>query len=178
VLLLATDGLEESKRKLRNAAFEPIVCDVEGHSKDSPGGTHDKGDAEGTEDFTNGRVDEVFNAVFSKGRYRLVRSHNPTPDEELEFDFSSCQGTAKEAALAVISVEKVYRMVPDPSAGPDSRVMVDEKLVAFLKAHFLQFDRYFSHPQEKQSVKGYVTFSHAREDDQYDDLTILVIRRK
>ena len=69
-------------------------------------------------------------------------------------------------------------MIPDPNAGLQNRVMVDAKVTEFLKQSFVQYARYFSHPVEGQQVPGYVTFTHAREDEQYDDLTLLVIRRK
>jgi hypothetical protein len=75
-------------------------------------------------------------------------------------------------------VEKVYRLVADPQAGEESKVAVDEKVNAFLKNHFLQYPRYFSHAIDGRGGGGSVTFSHLREDEQYDDLTILVIRRK
>jgi hypothetical protein len=72
----------------------------------------------------------------------------------------------------------VYRMIPDPHAAESNRVMVDTKVAAFLEQHFKQYGSYFGHPLKEQALPGYVTFSHAKEDDQYDDLTILVVRRK
>jgi hypothetical protein len=72
----------------------------------------------------------------------------------------------------------VYRLIPDTSAGTESRIIVDEKVDAFLRKAFIQYGRYFSHPVEGQQVPGYVTFTHVKEDEQYDDLTLLVIRRK
>jgi HAMP domain-containing protein len=179
VLFLQTDGIEESKRKLRNSAFQEIVCDEPGLAAGEVHlGTHKKGDKEGTEEFGTTRIDGVLNAVFARGTYTLVRNHNPIPNEELTFDFSSCTGTAREAVLALIAVEKVYRQIPDPAAPEASRVLVDTKVADFLEKHFKQHGRYFAHPMKDQSVPGYVTFAHAREDDQYDDLTILVVRRK
>jgi hypothetical protein len=179
VLFLHTDGIEESKRKLRNAAFEEIVCDEPGlEAMEMHLGTHKKGDPEGTEEFGTERMDGVLNALFTCGTYRLVRNHNAVPNEELLFDFSTCTGTAQEAVLALISVEKVYRQIPDSAAPETSRVTVDAKVAAFLKEHFRQFGRYFAHPLKDQPDPDSVTFSHAREDDQYDDLTILAVRRK
>ncbi len=176
-LFLYTDGLEEARRLIRNGQFEVAPCD-EPNLKDGEWhlGTHKKGKAE--EEFGRERITGVINAVFNRGRYRLVRSHNSIPDENLDFDFTAGGATVKDAVLALVAVEKVYRMIPDPSAGPESRVMVDEKVAAFLRTHFVQYERYFSHPVEGQQVPGYLTFTHAREDEQYDDLTLLVIRRK
>jgi hypothetical protein len=55
---------------------------------------------------------------------------------------------------------------------------VDTIVDSFLQQHFKQYKSYFSHPMAVQQDPGYVAFTHAREDDQYDDLTILVVRRK
>ncbi len=176
-LFLYTDGLEEAERYLRNSQFEVVPCDEPG-LKDGEEhlGTHKKGETD--EEFGRERIDGIINAVFNNGHYRLVRSHNPIENEELDFDFSTCTGTVKEAVLALVAVEKIYRMIPDPNAGLQNRVMVDAKVAEFLKQHFVQHARYFSRPVEGQQVPGYVTFTHAREDEQYDDLTLLVIRRK
>jgi hypothetical protein len=84
----------------------------------------------------------------------------------------------KDAVLAVVAVEKVYRTIPYPTAGPNDRVTVDFKVAEFLKQHFSQYSRYFSHEVERQNVPGYIAFSHAREDMQCDDLTLLAIQRK
>jgi hypothetical protein len=100
---------------------------------------HRKGDT--LEFFGRERMDNVIKAVFNKGCYRLVRSHAPTENEDLDFDFSECAGTAKDAVLALVAVEKVYRMIPDPSAGPDDRITVDIKVVESLQAAFLARNR-------------------------------------
>jgi hypothetical protein len=84
----------------------------------------------------------------------------------------------KEAVLAVVSAEKVFRVVLDPTAGDGNRVEVDAKIDAFLKKHFIQYQRYFAHRLEGQPDDAYVQFSHLVEDEQRDDLTILVVRRK
>jgi hypothetical protein len=176
-LFLYTDGLEEAERNLRNAQFEIVPCDEPGlKDREEHLGTHKKGETD--EEFGRERIDGIINAVFNNGHYRLVRSHNPIENEELDFDFSMCTGSVKEAVLALVAVEKVYRMIPDPNAGLQSRVNVDAKVAEFLNQHFVQYASYFSHPVEGQQIPGYVTFTHAREDEQYDDLTLLVIRRK
>jgi hypothetical protein len=177
VLFLYTDGFEEAKRHLRNSDFEVITCDEPGLQKgESHEGTHEKG--QDVEEFGERRMDGVLNAVFNRGRYSLQRVHNPVAGEELQFDFTTCEGSHKDAVLALAAVEKVYRMIPDPRVRDEDRVAVDEKIEAFLRTHFVQYDRYFSHRLETQPQPGYVVFSHAKEDQQYDDLTILVMKRK
>ncbi|HET6451869.1 MAG TPA: SpoIIE family protein phosphatase [Spirochaetia bacterium] len=157
VMFLHTDGFEESKRRLRGPDFQFV---------------------EGEEDFSEERIDEIIAAVFNRRTYTLVRAQNPVPAEELVFDFSSCKGSVKEAVLALVAVEKVYRMVPNPGLGAESRVTMESKVAEFLQAHFAQYPRYFSHAIDGAAGKGTVTFTHAMEEDQYDDLTIIALRRK
>ena len=177
VLFLPTDGVDEAKRLLRDTSFNVIICKEPGLKEGEYHlGTHKFGTD--NEDFGKERMDDFITGVFHKTRVRLVRQHNPIPTEELEFDFSSCEGTLKEVVLAVVSAEKVFRMVLDPKAGDGNRVLVDAKIDAFLKEHFLQYERYFSHRLEATAHDPYVHFSHLVEDEQRDDLTFLVVRRK
>lgn len=177
VLFLPTDGVDEAKRFLRDTSFEKMTCLEPGLKE---GEYHLKTHKYGTdnEDFGKDRMDDFITGVFNKARVKLVRHHNPIPNEELEFDFSGCEGTVKEAVLAVVSAEKLFRLVLAPTAGDGNRVLVDAKIDAFLKKHFLQYERYFSHRVEGQSDDPYAHFSHLLEDEQRDDLTILVVRRK
>ena len=95
------------------------------------------------------------------------------------FDFSTCKGTAQEVVLALVAVDRVYRMVPDPRLDRRTRSTVESIVVDFLKKHFLQYDRYFSHHAGvRKATPGTVTFTHAMEDDQSDDLTILVLTKE
>jgi len=177
VLFLPTDGVDEAKRFLRNASFEVITCQEPGLKE---GEYHLNTHKWGTdnEDFGKDRMDDFITGVFTKSRVKLVRHHNPIPNEELEFDFAACEGTVKEAVLAVVSAEKLFRLVRAPTAGDGNKVAVDGKIDTFLKKHFLQYERYFSHRLEGQPDDPYAHFSHLIEDEQRDDLTILVVRRK
>jgi hypothetical protein len=128
-----------------------------------------------------GRIREIITSVFQHRPYRLLKYHNPVGEEVLEFDFGRCTGTVEEAVLAMVAVEKVFRLVPDPGAGEKDRVFVDKRVDEFLKKHFGQYDRYFGQPAAagEGETGGYLNaYSHLREDEQYDDLTILAIRKK
>jgi hypothetical protein len=80
--------------------------------------------------------------------------------------------------MALVSVEKMFRCYKDPRAGEDSRVLVDKKLDQFLRNHFLQYRAYCSWTRENPGNDAYMYYTHINEDEQYDDLTILGIRRK
>ena len=176
-MFLFTDGFVESKRTFRDAAFKVAACD-DAEIKDGGDhdGTHRKGDT--SEEFEMKRIHDVIDAVFNKAKYSLIKHHSPTPGEELVFDFSGCEGTVRETVLALVAVEKLFRLYHGPDIGAGNKVLVDEKVDEFMKKHFLQYPAYFPHRQEERQAPGSVTYTHLQEDDQYDDLTILVLRKK
>ncbi|MDR3019412.1 MAG: SpoIIE family protein phosphatase [Treponema sp.] len=174
ILLLYTDGIEEGKRKFRNSEFKEILC-TEG-PVDTPHENHLCGQAD--EEMSPERVEAIINAVMARQIYTLKKYHNPEGDNELRFDFTTCNGTVEEVIMAMVSVEKMFRVYKDPKAGEDARVLVDKKVDEFLKNHFLQYRRYCSHTREYPENPAYMYYTHVREDEQYDDLTILGIKRK
>jgi serine phosphatase RsbU (regulator of sigma subunit) len=175
-LFLFTDGIEEAKRNFRDSSFKQIVCDEPGIPENGLHGNHQKG--AGNEEMGMDRIHGIVEAVFKKGSFELSKYHNPVPGEILSFDFSSCAGTAKDAVLALIAVEKVFRIYRDPKASSQDRVSVDRKVDQFLKDHFLRYADFFANPVEDPRNKEYVYFPGLKEDEQYDDLTILAIRKK
>jgi hypothetical protein len=80
--------------------------------------------------------------------------------------------------MAMVSVEKMFRCFKDPRADEDSRVLVDKTIDGFLKKHFLQYRTYCSLTREYPGNDAYMYYTHVREDEQYDDLTLLGIKRK
>ena len=179
MLLLFTDGLEEAKRLLRHPNWQPFVVTQEmidagevreGLSVDEDG-----------EEFSIARIHAIVTAVAARGTYRLEKVMDPEPNADLLFDYSNCENDARDTVLAIVAAERIFRLVPDPSAGPDDRVEVDRVVIEFLRAHFVRFSHYFSHPVVNDSEDGknqYLTFSHLKEDPQFDDITMLVARRR
>jgi serine phosphatase RsbU (regulator of sigma subunit) len=176
MLLLYTDGIEESKRRFRNAAFQEIICTEGGAPNDTPHENQVVG--QGDEEMGSDRVRDIINAVMNGEFYALRKWHNPEGDQELRFDFSSCEAGVEDVIMALVSVEKIFRCYKDHLAGEDSRVLVDKKIDEFLKAHFLQYRLYCSHTREYPGNDAYMYYTHVKEDEQYDDLTILGIKRK
>jgi serine phosphatase RsbU (regulator of sigma subunit) len=176
ILFLYTDGIEEAKRKFRDANFKEIICTEGGAPNDTPHANHVVG--QGDEEMGADRVEAIINAVMNREVYSLYKYHNPEGEIELQFDFSSCQGKVEEAIMAMVSVEKMFRLFRDPKAGDDSRVLVDKKVDGFLKEHFLQYRTYCSFTRENTENDAYMYYTHVKEDDQYDDLTIIGINRK
>ena len=174
-LLLFTDGVEEDKRHFRDAEGNYIVCEEPGVGEGEQHETHVGG--EESEELGIPRIHEVINAVFDRSTYRLQKYHNPDPDERFDFDFTGCEGTVREAVLAMAAVDKVFRVYKPANPGRQNRVRVDTKIDEFLKKHFRQYEQYFREPVNDELLPEYVYFPFLAEDDQYDDLTILGIRK-
>jgi len=174
ILLLYTDGIEEAKRKFRNPEFKEITC-TEG-PVDTPHENHLCGQAD--EEMSPERVEAIINAVMAKEVYTLRKFHNPEGEVELQFDFSTCDGRVEDVIMAMVSVEKMFRCYKPANAGEESRVLVDKKVDEFLKGHFLQYRKYCLHTREFPENPAYMYYTHVKEDEQYDDLTILGIIRK
>ena len=174
-LLLFTDGTDEDKRFFRDENFQPTTCQEEDVNGDGRHGNHGIGDD--NEELSIERIYAVIDAVMKGGTFKLKKYHNPIPDEELNFDFSTCNASVRDAVLAMAALDKVFRLNPDPSAGANDRIRVDVNIDAFLKEHFVEYSRYFQSPMPDEQFPEYVNFSHIREDDQYDDLTILGVRK-
>ncbi|MDR1100243.1 MAG: SpoIIE family protein phosphatase [Treponema sp.] len=176
ILLLYTDGIEEAKRKFRDSEFKEIICTEGGAPNDTPHGNHVVG--QGDEEMGPDRVEAIINAVMNKDVYTLYKYHNPEGETELKFDFSDCDGKVEDLIMALVSVEKMFRCYKNPAANEDSRVLVDKKVDEFLEKHFLQYRNYCSYTREHPANDAYIYYTHVSEDDQYDDLTILGIKRK
>lgn len=174
ILFLYTDGIEESKRKLR----VPIS-----RSKDDSGSMsmEDKDshlmDID-SETLGKDRVEAIIEAVFARKKFTLKKRQSDLIYEQMDFDFSSCNGTVEDAVLALISVEKVFRIYKDSSAQPFDCVQVDKKIDTFLSKYFLQYNVYCCDKAPHPIYDEYFYYKQVKEDIQYDDLTILGIARR
>ncbi|MDR0709027.1 MAG: SpoIIE family protein phosphatase [Spirochaetaceae bacterium] len=176
ILFLYTDGIEEAKRKFRDSSFNEIVCNEGDAPVNTPHGNHVVG--QGNEELGRDRVEAIINAVMNQRTYSLYKYHNAEGEQALHFDFTTCEGTVEEAVTALVSVEKIFRIYKNPSAGEDDRVLVDREVDKFLKAHFLQYRTYCTKSMKSGENNAYLYYTHIMEDPQYDDLTIVGIMRK
>jgi hypothetical protein len=175
ILLLYTDGIEESIRKFRNSEFEEIVCT--NGPDDSVHENHVAGQA--VEELGFSRVQDIVNSVMNKHIYTLHKWHNGEGEEkELQFDFRSSRGSVEDVIVALISVEKMFRCYYNPKAAVGNRVLVDRIVDAFLKKYFLQYREYCSFTEESPVNPAYIYYLNVMEDEQNDDLTILGLKRK
>ncbi|MCR5290828.1 MAG: SpoIIE family protein phosphatase [Treponema sp.] len=174
VLFLYTDGIEESTRKFRNSNCEIIPCAEPGLAENAVHENHKVGQT--SEQLEPERIRNIIEAVFAKKTYTLKKYHCPNENETLLFDFTHCDGTIEEAILALISVEKVFRLYKDPFATDIDSVRVDKKIDAFLQKHFNLYDVYCNE-KEIPSDGSYVFYKNCKEDEQLDDLTLVALCR-
>ena len=161
VLFLYTDGIEEAQRLYRDEKFR-VITDKEGIDN---------------EQMSPERVNEIIEAVFAKSTYVLEKVNNPIPNEKLEFDFSTCNGTVEDAIMALVSIEKIFRMYKPPTATERDEVLIDIKVDEFLNAHFKQYEIYCTNRRPHITDPQYLWYTHVMEDPQYDDLTILGVQK-
>ncbi len=175
VLFLYTDGIEEAKRNFRNADGKIVTCQESGLKDGDEHGNHTVG--ESSEEMTPERVNDIIESVYSRGSYELKKWHNPNPNETFTFDFSNCDGTAEEAIMALVSVEKVFRMYQTKGMGQSDKVKADKKIDEFLRMHFRDYSTYCMNRSEVETDPTHVYYSGIREDQQYDDLTLVAIKK-
>jgi hypothetical protein len=147
VVLLPTDGIEESMRGLRNEQSRLISMSVEEFQplKDSEEGAFKREDTgEVFEQLGNLRIEAIVRAVATGGRYTLKPYMDPS--EPVTFDYKGLKPTAENIVYAIIAAERVWRLVPDPRAGDDEIVEVERNVDDFLRAHLVDFHRLFRHP--------------------------------
>jgi hypothetical protein len=86
MLILYTDGIEEAKRRFRDAKLIEFLCSEGNAPVDTPHGSHSVGQAD--EELGYDRVKAILNAVLNRKEYILEKYHSPDPSEVLRFDFS------------------------------------------------------------------------------------------
>ncbi|MDR2659840.1 MAG: SpoIIE family protein phosphatase [Spirochaetaceae bacterium] len=170
MLLMYTDGIEEAKRLFRDADFNEIVCSYNDLPQDSPHGNHTVG--QNGEELGADRVEAIIDAVMNKQMYTLYKYHNPLGEIEYHFDFTSCAGTIEEVIMAMVSIEKVFRMYKKPGVGDNVSILVDGKINSFLHDYFVEYRKYCKVKNYPENPM-YVYYLGMSEDEQYDDLTIL-----
>ena len=179
IFLLYTDGIEDAKWYQRDADFQCIEKD-RSHLIDGPEYQIQRTDDDDSFRQTITR-EAIVEAVLSEADSAWKRLAILGPDQVLTFDYSILRGTLEEVVLALISAEKLFRLYPDPRATGKDLVLVDAKIDAFLEKHFDQYrillkDKRRDNPDKNHPE--YRVYAGIREDEQYDDLTLMTIKRK
>lgn len=174
VLLLYTDGIEEAKRNFRNAESEIVTCEEPGLREGEAHENHIVG--ESSEEMSAERVKDIVESVFEKKSYTLKKCHDESGDE-FTFDFSNCEGSAEDAIMALVSVEKVFRMYRRKNPNPSDRVKVDRKIDEFLRLHFKEYSEWCMNRSDIENDPIHIYYHGILEDPQFDDLTLIAIKK-
>ena len=176
VLFLYTDGIEEAKRNFRDSNLNPIKCEEPGLKEGEPHGNHSVGET--NEEMTPERVTGIIESVYAKKKFKLSKYHNPVPNEQLDFDFTNCEPTAENAIMALVSVEKIFRIYKPLAPKETDKIKVDRKIDSFLRQHFLQYSNYCMNHSDVPNEPCFVYYEGVLEDPQYDDLTLIGIKKE
>ncbi len=155
VLFLYTDGIEESKRNIRTSDGNIIV--------------------DASEEMSGERVKDIIEAVYNKDTYVLNKQGD---NEVLNFDFSTCEGNAEDAIMALVSIEKIFRLYRPLSPKHSDRIRVDKKIDNFLRLHFKEYSIYCKDHSSIEMDPVHIFYNGVTEDAQYDDLTLVAIKKK
>jgi len=164
-LLYFTDGIEESQCTYRNKNWEPVAyfdpadpstLTVPGARRSVPvfeGGPLREVQAKDVEDFGPERMEAIIEAYQHGATYQLIKQNWEHPEIEYHFDFRGCDGSARGLVLALISIDRIFRLVPDPKSGEFDYIDLDLVENEFLKKHFVEFDQFFK--------DGFLTYRQA-----------------
>ena len=175
VLFLFTDGIEEAKRIFRDENFAPTVCAEPGLEKDQEHENHKCG--EDNEEMSPERVTDIIESVYARKKFKLHKFHAPAHQSDFDFDFSTCDGTADDAVLALVSVEKVFRLYKPGNVIHSDRVKVDRNIDNFLRQHFVQYPAFCSDREDIENDPSHIYWCGVKEDPQYDDLTLIAVKK-
>ncbi len=188
ILLLFTDGFEESRRYLRHEDWS-VYQESEYEGEEGKKGMNELeknmapyllGQDEGGlgEAFSINRIHNIIESAISCRPYHLTKFNNPAGNEQFTFDFSTMPPDLPNIILALLSIEKIFRLVPLPTLTNENKISIDKNIDDFLKKYFVQYETYFHHPLSEDENSLYRRYSYISEDSQYDDLTILAVQKK
>ena len=126
------------------------------------------------ERFGTERIDSIIECVFSGGTYTLERNDGYT----FTFDFSNSNRSAKDAIMALVSIEKIFRLVPLLDSDETNHVKVDRSIDDFLQLHFKEYGVYCIEKNISETEHTNLWWNKVREEPQSDDLTLFAIRKK
>ena len=83
--------------------------------------------------------------------------------------------------MAIISIEKIFRLYITPSAKTYDHGIVDKKIDKFLQLYFNKYDEVCNNKIEHPNPdlkNEYVYYTSMKEEEQTDDLTLVAIKKK
>ena len=165
VLFLYTDGIEEAKRIIRKPNGQIIKSD--GNNRDE----------EKNEEFSPERVSEIIEAVFERRIYTLKKNQEGENALEFTFDFTRAEANAENAIMALVSIEKIFRIYKPFKPNGNEKIKVDKKIDEFLRQYFKNYGEWCSERSEVEDDPTQLYYIGLCEDPQYDDLTLVSVKK-
>jgi hypothetical protein len=178
ILLLYTDGFEESSRARRGSDFKQLHEKRMVKERDGKETLHDEALVE---QLGEDRIKEATEAIMAGRTFTLVKQDDPLgPETKYTFDFSKLDAGPEDLVIGLAAVEKVFRLVPDPQVTNKDQVIIDAKIDAVLSKCWDGYERFCGDVRPNPDIKHaeYLFYGQIKEDDQYDDLTMMIIKRK
>ncbi len=164
-LILFTDGVDESRRYIRDAQLN-IQNDAENKSM--------------VEEFGIQRLHDVITCLAAGKQYQLQRQDEPYSKSPAIIDLSNQKMDAMSIVKSVIVAEKLFRLYRAENAGTTpnapTSVVIDKQILPFVQECFNNADVYLAN-ESPTTNPHYARFDNLIEETQYDDLTILIAMR-
>ncbi len=172
VLILATDGIEESARYFRMEEFdrraglypklryerdeyEEVLETVPERFRDMLMWDENENAHDLKEEFSTKRLIAIIEQAMVQGSYRLERYTARDKNESIEFDYAGLPPTTESMVTAVMAAEKVFRIDRAPLGAEVDLVRVDAKLNEFLKQRLNIYSRLFGEPVADEQRPDY-----------------------
>lgn len=165
VLFLYTDGIEEAKRLIRRSDGSVILS--KGNNRDE----------EMSEEFSPERVKDIIEAVFDQRLYTLKKNMEGEVPLEFNFDFTRMEASAENAIMALVSIEKIFRIYKPYKENGSEKIKVDKKIDFFLRLCFKEYSDYCSQRVEDEEDQTSLYYMGLCQDPQYDDLTLVSVKK-
>jgi RNA polymerase sigma factor (sigma-70 family)/anti-anti-sigma factor len=155
-LFFITDGLEESARNVRDENGRNLETN-EGYPM--------------TETIGTGRITGIIEASFSGNHYRMELQNVMGQVREYYMDFTEYGRTLRSAVDGLVACDFLFHSYPD-----NERFLTDASTDSILKKYVNGYSP--SLESEKIRIEDGAVYQNLGMDDQYEDLTILAVRRK
>ena len=170
-LLFFTDGIDESRRLMRNTDLSVIQHVENGRTVDA------------SEEFGIERIHDIAVCAMTQSVYAFNRMKEIV-SAPLKFDFNNIPISAMSVVKGIVAAEHIFRLYPIAHADgytsteKDKSVYLDKEVIAFIADTFSQFPLFFGHEITQKSESSHQRYSNLLEEDQYDDITIVALRKK
>ncbi len=128
------------------------------------------------DEFGEERILDIIEAVRHKRNYVLEKKYN-NDVLSYHFNFDSIEPTLENIVCAILANERLFRFYPQTIVSREDKIQIDQYLVEFMEKTFVEYHSFFT-DKVNQIIDGqYVQFKNIREVPQYDDLSVLAVKR-